>query len=106
MKRRSRARGRPNLSGSRSRRVSKRGAQKSGRPPKPRSPAVTVELPRESELRLQFALEAAQIGTFEADIAATEATIDAQEARLLGLPEGTQVVSAEKLRKYIALDDL
>src|SRR5262245_58410175 len=61
---------------------------------------------RESELRLRFALEAAQMGTFEADIAATEAIIDAQEARLLGLPEGTCVASAEKLRRCIPLDDL
>ena len=45
---------------------------------------------RESELRLRFALEAAEMGTFEVDINSTEAIIDAQEARLLGLPEGTR----------------
>src|SRR5262245_8751527 len=41
---------------------------------------------RESELRLRLALEAAQMGTFEADIGGGQAIIDAQEARLLGLP--------------------
>ena len=46
---------------------------------------------RESERRLRLALEAARMGTFEADVAATEARIDAQEARLLGLPEDTRV---------------
>jgi len=66
----------------------------------------TEDALRESELRLRFALEAAQMGTFEADIAGTEAIIDAQEARLLGLPEGTRVVTAEKLRRCIPLDDL
>jgi PAS domain S-box-containing protein len=66
----------------------------------------TEDALRESELRLRFALEAAQMGTFEADIAGTEAIIDAQEARLLGLPEGTRVVSAEKLRTCVPLDDL
>src|SRR6476620_2293454 len=44
----------------------------------------------ESERRLRLALEAAQMGTFEADIEGSEAIIDAQEARLLGLPEGTR----------------
>jgi signal transduction histidine kinase len=46
------------------------------------------------------------MGTFEADLAGTEAIIDAQEARLLGLPEGTRVVSIEKMRTYISADDL
>src|SRR4029077_8674266 len=41
---------------------------------------------RESELRLRLALDAAQMGTFEADIAGETATIDAQEAGLLALP--------------------
>ena len=45
---------------------------------------------RESERRLRFALDAAQMGTFNVDIAATQAQIDEQEARLLGLPEDTR----------------
>lgn len=61
---------------------------------------------RQSELRLRLALDAAQMGTFEADIAGTEALIDAQEARLLGLPEDTQVVSTDELRARIPFDDL
>jgi PAS domain S-box-containing protein len=61
---------------------------------------------RESEVRLRLALEAAQMGTFEADLAGTEAIIDAQEARLLGLPDGTRAVSIEKMRTYISVDDL
>src|SRR5581483_7811292 len=61
---------------------------------------------RESELRLRLALDAAQMGTFEADIEASAARIDAQEARLLGLPEGTQTVSVEDMRKRIHLEDL
>lgn len=60
----------------------------------------------ESELRLRFALEAAQMGTFEADITATQAIIDAQEARLLGLPEDTRVVSIDELRKRVPFEDL
>ena len=46
------------------------------------------------------------MGTFEGDIAGTEATIDAQEARLLGLPEETRVVSTDELRARIPLGDL
>ena len=61
---------------------------------------------RQSELRLRLALEAAQMGTFEADIAGTEAIIDAQEARLLGLPEETRVVSSDELRARVPLEDL
>ena len=61
---------------------------------------------RESELRLRFALEAAEMGTFEVDINSTEAIIDAQEARLLGLPEGTQLVSVDELRKRVPFEDL
>ena len=60
----------------------------------------------ESERRLRFALDAAKMGTFEADIAATHALIDAQEARLLGLPEDTRVVSVDELRKRVPLDRL
>jgi PAS domain S-box-containing protein len=60
----------------------------------------------ESERRLRLALEAAGMGTFEADIAATEARVDAQEARLLGLSEDTQVVSVELLRQRVPLADL
>ena len=55
---------------------------------------------------LRLALDAAQMGTFEGDIAGTEATIDAQEARLLGLPEETRVVSTDQLRARIPLGDL
>ena len=61
---------------------------------------------RESELRLRFALEAAEMGTFEVGINATEAIIDAQEARLLGLPEDTRVVSVDELRKRVPFEDL
>ena len=61
---------------------------------------------RESELRLRFALEAAEMGTFEVDINATEAIIDAQEARLLGLPEDTRIVSVDELRKRMPFEDL
>ena len=61
---------------------------------------------RESELRLRFALDAAQMGTFDVDMAATQALIDVQEARLLGLPENTRVVSVDELRKRVPLEDL
>ena len=61
---------------------------------------------RESELRLRLALEAAQMGTFEADIGGSQATIDAQEAHLLGLPPKTRLVSSEELRARIPLEDL
>src|SRR4051794_30861244 len=58
---------------------------------------------RESELRLRLALEAAQMGTFEADIGGSQAIIDAQEAHLLGLPPKTRLVSSEELRARIPL---
>src|SRR5262245_4821204 len=61
---------------------------------------------RDSELRLRLALEAAEMGTFEADIAASQAFVDRQQARLFGLPEGTAVVSSEALRKRIPMEDL
>jgi PAS domain S-box-containing protein len=61
---------------------------------------------RESERRLRLALEAAQMGTFEADIEGAEAVIDAQQARLLGLPEGTRTVSREEFRKRVPIADL
>jgi PAS domain S-box-containing protein len=61
---------------------------------------------RESELRLRLALDAAQMGTFEADMAASHAVIDAQEAHLLGLPADTRVVSSDELRKRVPLEDL
>jgi PAS domain S-box-containing protein len=51
-------------------------------------------------------LEAAQMGTFEADVAGTEAIIDAQEAHLLGLLEQTSIVSSDALRARIPLEDL
>jgi PAS domain S-box-containing protein len=66
----------------------------------------TEEALREKELRLRLALDAAQMGTFEADLAGSQALIDAQEARLLGLPENTHFVSAHELRKRIPIDDL
>ena len=66
----------------------------------------TEEALRQSELRLRLALEAAQMGTFEADIGGTEAILDAQGARLLGLPEETRIVGADDLRVRIALEDL
>jgi PAS domain S-box-containing protein len=61
---------------------------------------------RESELRLRLALEAAQMGTFEADIGGSQAIIDAQEARLLGLPPETRLVSSEEVRTRIPFEDL
>jgi PAS domain S-box-containing protein len=61
---------------------------------------------RDSELRLRLALEAAQMGTFETDMAGSQALIDAQEARLLGLPADTRVVSSEELRKRVPIEDL
>jgi PAS domain S-box-containing protein len=61
---------------------------------------------RESELRLRLALDAAQMGTFEADITGREARIDEREARLLGLPEDTRVVSADEIRERIPIEDL
>jgi PAS domain S-box-containing protein len=60
----------------------------------------------ESELRLRLALEAAQMGTFEADLSASQVIIDSQEARLLDLPEDTRVVCADELRKRVPLADL
>jgi PAS domain S-box-containing protein len=61
---------------------------------------------RDSELRLRLALEAAQMGTFEAHVGGNQAIIDAQEARLLGLPPETRFVSSEELRARIPLEDL
>src|SRR5262245_36274269 len=61
---------------------------------------------RESELRLRLALEAAQMGTFEADIGGSQAIIDEQETHLLGLPAQTRLVSADELRARIPLEDL
>ena len=61
---------------------------------------------RQSELRLRLALEAAQMGTFEADVGGSQAIIDAQEARLLGLPPETRLVSSEELRARIPFEDL
>ena len=61
---------------------------------------------RQSELRLRLALEAAQMGTFEADIAGSEAIIDAQEARLLDLPAETRIVSADELRARVPFEDV
>src|SRR5262249_16765688 len=66
----------------------------------------TEDALRESERRLRLALDAAQMGTFQADITGSQALIDAQEARLLGLPEDTRVVSASELRKRVPLEDL
>jgi PAS domain S-box-containing protein len=66
----------------------------------------TEDALRQSELRLRLALEAAQMGTFEADVAGTEAIIDTQEARLLGLPEETRIVSTDALRAHVPLEDL
>ena len=61
---------------------------------------------RESELRRRLALDAARMGTFEADLAGSQAIIDAQEAHLLGLPEDTRIVSVDELRKRIPYEDL
>jgi PAS domain S-box-containing protein len=61
---------------------------------------------RENERRLRLALDAARMGTFEVDLAGTQAFIDAQEASLLGLPEETRLVSVEDLRERVPLEDL
>jgi PAS domain S-box-containing protein len=61
---------------------------------------------QESERRLRLALDAARMGTFEADINASEARVDEQAARLLGLAGGAQVVPVEQLGERIALEDL
>jgi PAS domain S-box-containing protein len=66
----------------------------------------TEDALRDSEQRLRLALEAARMGTFETDIAATEARIDAQLARLLGLAEDTRVVPVEMLRERVPHADL
>lgn len=60
----------------------------------------------EGELRLRLALDAAKMGTFEADVAGTQVLVDAQEASLLGLPEDTRVISVDKLRSRIPIEDL
>jgi signal transduction histidine kinase len=44
------------------------------------------------------------MGSFEVDIAAGRAVIDAQEARLLGLPKETRVLSIEELRKHVPFE--
>jgi PAS domain S-box-containing protein len=46
------------------------------------------------------------MGTFEAKLNGSEAIVDAQAARLLGLPEGARAVSPEVLRKQVASEDL
>ena len=61
---------------------------------------------RDSELRLRLALDAAQMGTFEADIAGTHAIIDEQEAHLLGLPTATRIVAIDELRARMPFEDL
>jgi signal transduction histidine kinase len=61
---------------------------------------------RESELRLRLALEAAQMGTFEADIAGGRLIIGAQEAHIFGLPAETRLVSTDELRARIRFEDL
>jgi signal transduction histidine kinase len=45
------------------------------------------------------------MGIFEIDIASGRAVIDAQEARLLGLPEETSVLSSDELRKFLPVED-
>lgn len=68
--------------------------------------AEVEEALRENERRLRLALDAARMGTFEVDLAGTQAVIDAQEARLLGLPENTRIVSVDELRKRVPVEDL
>jgi PAS domain S-box-containing protein len=64
------------------------------------------EARRESEHRLRLALDAAQMGTFEADIAANRALVDAQAARLLNLPDDTRILAVDELRRRMPLEDL
>jgi signal transduction histidine kinase len=64
----------------------------------------TEDALRESEARLRFALEAAQMGTFDVDMAGSRAVIDAQEAKLLGLPPDTRIVAADELRKRVPFE--
>jgi PAS domain S-box-containing protein len=66
----------------------------------------TEDALHEKERHLRLALDAAQMGTFQADLTGSQVIIDAQEARLLGLPEETRVVSAEELRKRVPFEDL
>ena len=66
----------------------------------------TEDALRESEARLRFALEAAQMGTFDLDMTGSRAVIDAQEAKLLGLPPDTRIVGTDELRKRVPLEDL
>lgn len=61
---------------------------------------------QESERRLRLALDAAQMGTFEAEIGATEFVVDSQEARLLGLSKERRIVAADELRARVPLEDL
>jgi signal transduction histidine kinase len=74
-----------------------------------RSVGVVVdvtELKTESDQRLQLAVDAGQMGTFEVDIAAGCAVIDAQEARLLGLPKETRALSIDELRRHMPFEGL
>src|SRR5262245_27386249 len=66
----------------------------------------TEDALHENELRLRFALEAAQMGTFATDTSGDEISIDALEARLLGLPDGTRFVSVDQVRKRISSADV
>jgi PAS domain S-box-containing protein len=59
---------------------------------------------REQELRLRLALDAAQMGTFEADLAANQVIVDAQQARLFGLPADSRVISVSELRNRVRDD--
>ena len=66
----------------------------------------TEDALRENELRLRLALDAAQMGTFEADIAAEKVMMDAHQSLLFGWPENPRVVSIAELRKRVPLEDL
>jgi PAS domain-containing protein len=61
---------------------------------------------RDSELRLRLALDVAQLGAFEADIAGDKFSIDERGARLLGLPERTRVLTTDEVRRCLPFEDL
>jgi PAS domain S-box-containing protein len=60
---------------------------------------------RRSEERLQLALDAGKLATWDVDLAQDVARIDARGAELFGLPQGTRQISAEEFRRTIHPSD-